>query len=72
MNLSLYVEDVDSVVEKATSSGATLVRPIENQFYGDRSGVIEDPWGHTWNLATHVEDISEEEMGRRAQEAGAS
>ena len=68
VTLSLYVEDVDDVVARAEQAGATVLRPVENQFYGDRSGQFEDPFGHRWNVATHVEDVSPEEMGRRAAE----
>ncbi len=67
--LSLYVDDVDAVVARAEQAGATVVRPVETQFYGDRSGQFEDPFGHRWSIATHVEDVSPEEMGRRAAEA---
>lgn len=66
--LSLYVDDVDSVVARALEEGAKLLRPVKNEFYGDRSGQIEDPFGHRWSIATHVEDISPEEMQRRAAE----
>jgi PhnB protein len=68
VTLSVYVPDVDAVVAKAVAAGSTLVRPIEDQFYGDRSGQIVDPWGHRWSVATHVEDVSPEEMERRAAE----
>ena len=64
-----YVEDVDTVFAKALGRGAREVRPVENQFYGDRSGQFEDPFGHLWYVATHVEDVSEEEMGKRAAQA---
>ncbi len=64
--MSVYVEDVDAVFERAVQAGATTLRPVEDQFYGDRSGTIEDPFGHRWNLATHIEDVSPEEMERRA------
>ena len=67
--LSVYVDDVDAVVARAEQAGATVVRPVETQFYGDRSGQFEDPFGHRWSIATHVEDVSPEEMGRRAAEA---
>jgi PhnB protein len=70
--LHVYVEDVDAAVERATAAGAQLRRPVENQFYGDRSGVIEDPWGHVWNVATHVEDVPADELERRAATAMAS
>ena len=66
MTISVYVEDVDGVVERAVQAGATVLRPVEDQFYGDRSGQFEDPFGHRWSVATHVEDVSPEEMGRRA------
>ena len=69
VTLSVYVDDVDAVVARAEQAGATVVRPVETQFYGDRSGQFEDPFGHMWSIATHVEDVSPEEMGRRAAEA---
>jgi PhnB protein len=65
VGLVAYVEDVDAVFEKATSLGATPVRPVENQFYGDRSGTFDDPFGHRWTVSTHVEDVSPEEMAER-------
>ncbi len=67
--ISVYVDDVDSVFERAVSSGAQALRPVEDQFYGDRVGQFEDPFGHRWSVATHVEDVPPEEMGRRAAEA---
>jgi PhnB protein len=70
VTLSLYVEDVDTVFKKALASGSKQLRALENQFYGDRSGQFEDPFGHKWSVATHVEDVSEEEMTRRAAEMG--
>jgi PhnB protein len=63
--LHLYLENVDAVVEKALANGAKLLRPIKNQFYGDRSGTVLDPFGHMWSVATHVEDVSPEEMRKR-------
>jgi PhnB protein len=66
VTLMVYVADVDSVVKKAVDSGAKLVRPLEDKFYGDRSGSIEDPFGHIWTVSTHVEDVSPEEMQKRA------
>ena len=72
VNLMLYVEDVDTVCAKAEAAGATVKSPPENQFYGDRSCHIEDPFGHMWTLATHVEDVSEEDMAKRAGEAAAA
>jgi len=66
--LSVYVEDVDDVVARAAAAGATIVRPAEDQFYGDRLALIEDPFGHRWGVATHVEDVSPEDMERRLGE----
>ena len=71
VTLHTYVEDVDAVFEKALAAGAKSLRPVENQFYGDRSGQFEDPFGHKWNVASHVEDVDEEEMARRAEAAAA-
>ena len=65
MHLHLYVEDVDATVGRAVEAGAVVVRPVQDQFYGDRSGVLEDPFGHKWNVATHVEDVTPEQMGER-------
>ena len=64
--IMLYVEDVDGCVRRAVAAGAKLFKPIEDQFYGDRSGSITDPFGHKWVIATHKEDVSPEEMKRRA------
>ena len=69
VSISAYVEDVDAVWAKALAAGATAVREPENQFYGDRLGQFEDPWGHRWSIATHVEDVSPDEMAKRAAEA---
>ena len=66
VSLHVYVEDVDKVAKQATAAGATVKRPVQDQFYGDRSGTFEDPFGHTWHLSTHKEDLSPEEIGRRA------
>ncbi len=63
--LFIYVEDVDEVVARAVKRGATLKRPPESQFYGDRDGYIIDPFGHGWTIATHVEDVGPEELDRR-------
>jgi PhnB protein len=71
VTISVYVDDVDATSSQAVQSGATVVRELENQFYGDRSGQFEDPFGHRWNIATHVEDVSPEEMGKRAAAAAA-
>ena len=62
----VYVEDVDRAFERALKAGAKELRPVQNQFYGDRSGQFEDPFGHQWNVATHVEDVSPDEMAKRA------
>jgi PhnB protein len=69
VTMSVYVEDVDGVFERALQAGAKVLRPLEDQFYGDRAGQFEDPFGHRWSVATHVEDVSPEEMARRAAEA---
>lgn len=66
VSLSLYVEDVDATVEKAVEAGARIIRPAANQFYGDRTCGLEDPFDHVWYVATHVEDVSDEEMQKRA------
>ena len=63
--LSLYVDDVDARFARAVAAGAKMKRPVTNQFYGDRSGTLEDPFGHIWTIGTHVEDVSPEEMQRR-------
>ncbi len=65
ISLHVYVEDVDATFERALSAGATVRRPVEDKFYGDRSGEFEDPFGHRWNVSTHVEDLSPEEMQER-------
>jgi PhnB protein len=70
--LHVYVEDSDDVFEKAIAAGAKALRPVEDQFYGDRSGQFEDPFGHRWNVATHVEDVPPEEMEKRAAAAMAA
>jgi PhnB protein len=66
VKLLLYVEDVDALVARAVAAGAKLVRPVEDQFYGDRAGGLEDPFGHYWHVATHKEDVSPEEMEKRS------
>jgi PhnB protein len=66
VTIHLYVEDVDSVVSKAERAGAKIVRPVADQFYGDRGGKLVDPFGHAWWIATHKEDVSPEEMRSRA------
>ncbi len=64
--LHLYVADVDAVVARAVTAGATLLREVENMFYGDRAGKLRDPFGHVWWLSSHVEDVSPDEVQRRA------
>jgi PhnB protein len=63
----LYVPDVDAAFARAVAAGATVKRPVADQFYGDRTGTLADPFGHVWSLSTHVEDVSPEEMDRRFQ-----
>jgi PhnB protein len=70
--ISVYVEDVDDVFKKAIDAGAKELRAPENQFYGDRSGQFEDPWGHKWSVATHVEDVPPDEIEKRAAELAPS
>jgi PhnB protein len=66
VSLCIYVEDVDRVVGRAVAAGAKLTRPVADQFYGDRTGGLTDPFGHSWYFMTHVEDVSNEEMEKRA------
>jgi PhnB protein len=66
--LMIYLEDVDAAFERAVAAGAKVEQPVQDQFYGDRSGSITDPFGHSWTLATHVEDVPEDEMQRRMAE----
>ncbi|TMA65921.1 MAG: VOC family protein [Deltaproteobacteria bacterium] len=70
--ISLYVQDVDRVVKKAIAGGAKVLRPVTDQFYGDRSGSLEDPFGHVWHVATHKEDIPMKELKKRAAAMAAS
>lgn len=75
VSLMIYVEDVDSVFPQAIAAGGKELKPVEDQFYGDRSGTLQDPFGHVWTVSTHKEDVSPEEMDRRhgemmAQKAG--
>jgi PhnB protein len=65
VSICIYVEDVDAVFKRAIAAGAKELRPVQNQFYGDRSGMLIDPFGHVWNVATHVEDVPPEELERR-------
>lgn len=64
--IHLYVEDVDAFCDRAVAAGAKLTRAVEDQFYGDRSGQLRDPYGHVWSIATHKEDVSLDEMKKRA------
>jgi PhnB protein len=66
VGLHVYLADVDAVAAKAIAAGATLKRPVADQFYGDRLGSIVDPFGHLWHISTHVEDVSPDEIARRA------
>jgi PhnB protein len=68
--LHVYVEDVDATFAKAVAAGAKEERAVEDQFYGDRSGTFEDPWGHRWSVGTHVEDVPPDEMARRVEAMG--
>lgn len=68
VSFCLYVENVDEVVGQAIEAGAKVQRPLQDQFYGDRSATLEDPFGHVWTVATHIEDVSPEEMDRRMKE----
>ncbi len=68
VGLLIYTEDVDSMFERALQAGGTVKRPVKDQFYGDRSGTLEDPFGHQWTIATHKEDVSHEEMEKRMAE----
>ena len=65
----VYVDDVDAAFERAGAAGSKTLRELEDRFYGDRAGQLEDPFGHRWDIATHTEDVSEEEMAKRAAEA---
>jgi len=65
VSLHLYVEDVDAVVARAVAAGAKVVHPVADKFYGDRSGRVEDPFGHVWDIGTHKEDVSPAEVERR-------
>ena len=69
VTVMVYVEDVDAVFDKAVEHGATVVNKVEDQFYGDRAGTFEDPYGHRWHIATHIEDLTDEEMAKRAAAA---
>ena len=68
VGICLYVEDVDTMVAQAIGAGAKVQRPLQDQFYGDRSATLEDPFGHVWTVATHIEDVSPDEIHRRMEE----
>jgi PhnB protein len=70
VTIHIYVADVDALCARATAAGVTVLRPVADQFYGDRSCQLRDPFGHTWSFATHVEDVSSEEMHKRAAKLG--
>ena len=70
VTIGVYVEDVDKTFDAAVKAGAKALRPVEDQFYGDRSGQIEDPFGHRWSISTHVEDVPPDEMEKRAAAMG--
>ena len=72
VSIFLYVEDVDAIVQRAVDAGATVTMEVEDQFWGDRFGVVRDPFGHLWSIATHVEDVPPEEMEERAKAAMAA
>jgi PhnB protein len=65
VSLYVYLPDVDRVVERAATEGAKILKPVQDQFYGDRNGFIQDPFGHLWGVATHVEDVSPKDMEER-------
>lgn len=69
--IHLYVEDVDAVFNRAIAAGGTVERPLKDQFYGDRTGGLVDPFGHRWYVATHTEDVTPDEMKKRMAAAGA-
>jgi PhnB protein len=72
VSLMIYVEDVDTVFNRAVAAGASVKEAVSDKFYGDRMGTLTDPFGHRWHVATHKEDVSVEEMERRAKAAGAA
>ena len=69
VSLMVYVDDVDATFQRALAAGAIERRAVQNQFYGDRSGTLEDPFGHTWTVSTHIEDLTPDEMIQRAEQA---
>lgn len=69
VSVLIYVEDVDTIFKQALAAGGNEQRAVQDQFYGDRSGTLQDPFGHIWHVATHIEDVSPEEMDKRAKAA---
>jgi PhnB protein len=67
VTIHTYVDDCDAVIAAAVAAGATVTQETENRFYGDRSGQVKDPWGHVWNIGTHIEDVPPEEMIKRGE-----
>ena len=67
ISILIYTENVDAIFEKAVAAGATVVRPVQDMFYGDRSGMITDPFGHRWCISTHIEDVSDAEVNARME-----
>ena len=72
VSLMIYVEDVDTIFNRAIAAGASVKEAVQDKFYGDRTGTLTDPFGHVWHVSTHKEDVSVEEMERRAKVAGAA
>jgi PhnB protein len=72
VGIMIYVEDVDTVFDRAIAAGGKVQKAVQDQFYGDRLGTLEDPFGHVWHVSTHKEDVSAEEMERRAKAASAA
>ena len=68
--IHMYVADVDAFCKRAVDAGATVVKPVADQFYGDRNGTLRDPYGHVWSVATHIEDLTPEEMKKRGDALG--
>ena len=71
ISIMIYVEDVDTIYNQAIAAGGVEVKPLQDQFYGDRSGTLKDPFGHVWHVATHKEDVSPEEMDKRMKSMAA-
>ncbi len=69
VGIFVYVEDVDAVFQQAVDAGATVTMALDDQFWGDRFGTVTDPYGHSWSLATHIEDVPPEEMEERGKQA---